>query len=226
MSDIQEIKERIARVIESLGEIDPNPDLSQVLDAIASEGKRMKDEYSNISDDIKKKFFEVVMQINDRKVEAAKIDIDLLKKEKELNRYCSIYAKVPPLQENVHDKEYQYFLSKYEQGVQLSQEISGLTFKATDLLNTQKVLDTAFSASIIEIDYLIRRLEDIIKTFRYVKTPELIESYKNRYCAYKDLQKLIDEKNREFDETLERMSSVIPLSSRKKPLAKSEVLKT
>lgn len=214
MSDNQAIKERIVKVVESLERIDPNPELSKVLEAIVQEDKKMKDEYNKISEEVKKKLFEILMQINDRKIEAAKIDIELLGKEKELNKYCSIYAKVPPLQGNLEDKDYKYFLSKYEQGVELSQQIFQLTFQATDLLHTQKVLDTAFANSIIEIDYLVRRLKDVIKTFRYVKTPELVASYKDRYCSYKDLQNLVDEKNKEFDEVLARMSNITSFSGK------------
>lgn len=204
------IEERAALLVESFSGIEPNPGLVRILEEVSSEYNVIKEAYQDLSRSINSEVFTLLVQIQDRKTAAVKIDVELLAKEKEERKYCSIYAKIPPLSNLKNDQDYSYFLSKYQEGTKLSQEIAELNLKVVHLLDVQRGLDNAFAESMIEMDYLTRRLNETIKTFGYMKTPGAIENYKKNNCAYKDLQLMIDVKNREFKDILERISKLLP----------------
>lgn len=204
------IEERSAHLIESFSSIEPNPDLEKILEKVSSEYNVIKAAYQDLSQSINSETFTLLVRINDKKIEAAKIDVELLLKEKEQRKFCSIYSKIPPLSSLREDSDYSYFLSKYQKGTKLSQEISELNLKVVHLLDVQKSLDNAFAESMIEMEYLTRRLNETIKTFGYMKNPAMIENYKNNNCSGQKLQSMIEDKNREFEDILKKISQLSP----------------
>lgn len=194
------IKERVSKLIHTIDGLNPNPELQRILDSVNSEEFLLTNAYRELSIEIKETLHKTLLRINSLKAEALKIDISLAKEGERLNRYCTIYSNLPPLKEDQTTEEYQFFQKSYERTNEIAQEIAKLNVEAVNLLEVQKILDSSFAYGIIEFRSLVDKLHEIIKNFGTMKTPELLDEYKQKFNHLAELQSLVEDKNREFEE--------------------------
>ncbi|OAL10252.1 hypothetical protein A6V39_02295 [Candidatus Mycoplasma haematobovis] len=194
------IEERVSKLIHTMGGLNPNPELQKILDSINSEEFLLINAYRELSLEIKETLHKTLLSINSLKAEALKIDISLVKEGERLNKYCTIYSNLPPLKESQNVEEYQFFKKSYERTNEIAQELAQLNVKAMNLLEVQKILDSSFSLEIIEFRSLVEKLHGVIKSFGVMKTPELIEEYRQKFNHLGELHSLVEDKNKEFEE--------------------------
>ncbi|AEW46000.1 hypothetical protein MHC_05735 [Mycoplasma haemocanis str. Illinois] len=194
------IKERVIKLIGTVSSLNPNPDLQKALDDVKNEESQFINAYRELSDEIKQSLDKVLYRINELKLEALRIDIELLKQQEKLDKYCSLYSVLPPVKDNLSALEYKDFRDKYERGNVIVSELSTLNIEALNLMEVQRILDSSFSYEIIEIRCFAEQLNEIMSSFRNKRTPELVEECRKRFNSLDELKFMVRERERSFEE--------------------------
>lgn len=192
--------EKVPKFIEDLGnKLDPLPYLNNLTRELEQEEHVLRATYENICTDIKEEVFKNLMDREAKKSEVLEIETKLL------NKRCLIYSKLPPLQEHKDSEDYELFLNSYKRTSELNSEISGINAKINSLLGVQEILDHKFAEEIIELQYLLNRVIELSKISGFAKTPQMIENYKKKYGALKELNQMISLEDSKFEKLLEKL---------------------
>lgn len=198
-------REKISRVIFELSNINVSNNVQKILNDLKIKKGSIVDSYSIISEKLKEELILIIEEIYQLKLKNLDLERQIDSITSELRDQSYVEKKHVDV---CSSEEYKDFLSNYDVSLKISQEIIRKKYRLEAIIENQKLLDQAYSAKMLEIDFQIAKLSEVVNLFEVVKVRSVANQVSAEFNNYQEYEKLVIEKDDLFSEKKEEFKSI------------------